>query len=454
MNAKQEKIFLTSLGCPKNLVDSENMLGLLKKAGFDFAATPAEADVAVINTCGFLQSAVEEAIDTILETVELKKQGMLKRVIVAGCMVQRYGYKLKREVPEVDAWLGTGGVEKIVDGVTDGSFGASGQVYVVRPDRMADHAVPRIQTTPFYTTFLKIAEGCSHHCSYCMIPRLRGPYRSRALDSLLYEAEEMAASGVKEINLVAQDTTFFGTDRKSETTLESLLENLAAIEGLEWIRLLYCHPDRISDRLLALLDSEEKICPYIDLPLQHVNPEILKAMGRPIHGETPAALIRRIRSGNRDIYLRTTMMVGFPGETEPIFEELSAFIEETRFHHLGVFPFSPEKGTAAYRLQPRVAPDVAKQRASLLMERQRTISRALNRKLVGKLLPVLVEGAYEETPLLLSGRTAWMAPDVDERVLINEGVGVLGEIMCVRITEAHTYDLVGNITENSGTEFF
>ncbi len=454
MNAKQEKVFLTSLGCPKNLVDSENMLGLLKQAGFDFAATPAEAGVAVINTCGFLQSAVEEAIDTILETVELKKQGMLKRVIVTGCMVQRYGYKLKREVPEVDAWLGTGGVEKIVDGMRDDSFGASGQVYLVRPDRMADHTVPRIQTTPFYTTYLKIAEGCSHHCSYCMIPRLRGPYRSRALDSLLYEAEEMAASGVKEINLVAQDTTFFGTDCKSETTLESLLEHLAAIEGLEWIRLLYCHPDRISDRLLALLDSEEKICPYIDLPLQHVNPEILEAMGRSIQGETPAALIKRIRSGNRNIYLRTTMMVGFPGETEKIVEELSAFIEETRFHHLGVFAFSPEKGTAAYRLQPRVAPDIAKQRVSLLMERQRSVSRTLNRELVGRLVPVLVEGAYEETPLLLSGRTAWMAPDVDGRVLINEGTGVPGGIMPVRITEAHTYDLIGSIAGIPGTEFF
>ena len=454
MKGKREKIFLASLGCPKNLVDSENMLGLLNQAGFDFATTPAGADVAVINTCGFLQSAVEEAIDTILEMVELKKQGVLERVIVTGCMVQRYGYKLKKEIPEVDAWLGTGGVEKIVDGVTDGSFGTAGQVYLIRPGRMADHAVPRIQTTPFYTTYLKIAEGCSHHCSYCMIPRLRGPYRSRTLDSLLCEAEEMAASGVKEINLVAQDTTFFGTDRKSGITLEGLLEHLAAIEGLEWIRLLYCHPDRVSDRLLALVDSEEKICPYMDLPLQHVNPDILEAMGRPIHGETPAALIKRIRSGSRGIYLRTTMMVGFPGETDTAFKELSAFIEETRFHHLGVFAFSPEKGTAAYRLQPRVAPAVAKQRVSLLMKRQKAVSRALNQELVGRLLPVLVEGAHEETPLLLSGRTEGMAPDVDGRVLINEGIGVPGQIMSVRITEAHTYDLVGNIAENSGTEFF
>jgi ribosomal protein S12 methylthiotransferase len=264
----------------------------------------------------------------------------------------------------------------------------------------------------------------------------------------------MIAAGVREINLVAQDTTFYGNDCGEECSLEDLLQNLVAIEGLQWVRLLYCHPDRISDRLLALLDSEKKICPYIDVPFQHVNREILKAMGRPLHGETPLAVVRRIRSGNRHIFLRTTLMVGFPGETESMFQELSAFIEEARFHHLGVFAFSPEKGTAAYRLKPKVAPEVAEQRMSVLLERQAAVSLELNRELVGRVVPVLVEGAYEETPLLLSGRTAGMALDVDGRVLINKGTGFPGQIMPVRITEAHTYDVVGEIVEDRSPEFF
>jgi len=454
MNPKHQKIFLISLGCSKNLVDSENMLGLLQRAGFEFASEAAGADVAVINTCGFLQSAVEEAIDRILEMVQLKKNGMLKRVVVTGCMVQRYGYKLRKEIPEVDAWMGTAAIARIVQSVAGSSCSGAGQFHLSRPDYLADHTVPKVQTTPFYTSYLKIAEGCSHRCSYCMIPRLRGPYRSRAIDSLLNEAEDMVAGGVREINLVAQDTTFFGKDSEGEIALEELLQNLVTIEGLEWIRLLYCHPDRISDRLLALLESEEKMCPYLDIPFQHVNPKILEAMGRPIHEETPLDLVRRIRTANREIYLRTTAMVGFPGETKEMFEELCTFIEEARFHHLGVFVFSPEKGTTAYGLEPKVAPDIAEERRSILLERQAAVSRYLNKELVGQVFPVLIEGEFEETPLLLSGRTAWMAPDVDGRVLINKGTGIPGKITPVHISEAHTYDLVGEIVKYPGPEFF
>lgn len=454
MDTKPEKIFLVSLGCAKNLVDSENMLGLLRQAGFEFATSAASADVAVVNTCGFLQSAVEEAVDAILEMVELKRKGGLKRVVVTGCMVQRYGYKLRKELPEVDTWLGTAGVERIVPGVASGPGADSGRCFVSRPDYLADHTVPRMRTTPFYLSYLKIAEGCSHHCSYCMIPRLRGPYRSRTLDSLLHEAEEMVASGVREINLVAQDTTFYGNDCGGKCSLEDLLQNLVAIEGLHWVRLLYCHPDRISDRLLALLDSEEKICPYLDLPFQHVNPEILEAMKRPIYEESPHELVQRIRALNRKIYLRTTLMVGFPGETEAMFQELCSFLEEARFHHLGVFAFSPEKGTGAYRLEPRVDPEVAEKRRSILLKHQAAVSLELNREFVEKTVTVLIEGECEETPLLLSGRTGAMAPDVDGRVLINRGKGVRGEIMPVRITEAHTYDLVGEIVADPDTEFF
>ncbi|RLF61363.1 MAG: 30S ribosomal protein S12 methylthiotransferase RimO [Thermoplasmata archaeon] len=454
MNPKHEKIFLVSLGCAKNLVDSENMLGLLGQAGFWFAAEPAGADVAVINTCGFLQSAVEEAIDTILEVVDLKRKGNLKRVVVSGCMVQRYGHKLRKEIPEVDAWLGTAAIPKIVEAVESAARSGAGQFYLSRPNYLADHTVPRVRTTPFYTSYLKIAEGCSHHCSYCMIPRLRGPYRSRPMDSLLCEAEEMVAAGVREINLVAQDTTFYGNDSGGECSLEDLLQKLATVEGLQWIRLLYCHPDRISDRLLTLLESEEKICPYLDVPFQHVNPEILRVMKRPVQKESPHELIRRIQSMNRKIYLRTTVMVGFPGETRTMFQELFEFIEEMRFYHLGVFAFSPEKGTAAYRLESRVDPRVAAERRALLLERQAIVSLEMNDNLVNTVLPVLVEGEYEETPLLLSGRTAAMAPDVDGRVLINRGRGIPGEIMPVRITEAHPYDLIGEIVDGPDTELF
>lgn len=445
MSPKKGRLFLISLGCAKNLVDSENMLGLLGRAGFDFARHIEEADVAVINTCGFIQSAVEEAIDAILDTAKLKKRGLLKRLVVTGCLVQRYGYKLGKEIPEVDAWLGTGEVERIVEVMEEGASDAPRPFFMGRPSCLADHRVPRFRTTPFYTAFLKIAEGCSHHCSYCTIPRLRGPFRSRKPDSLIREAEEMIADGVKEINLVAQDTTLYGRDLKRKSSLEELLEHLAALPDVRWIRLLYCHPNRISDRLLGLMEAEEKICPYLDLPLQHANPQILKAMGRPLGGETPLELVERIRSGSRKIFLRTTLMVGFPGETEAMFEELYGFVSEAVFDHLGVFVFSPERGTGAYRLKPRVSREVAETRRNLIMQRQADISKIINEKLLGRVFPVLIEGESEETPLLLTGRMEGMAPEVDGRVLINSGNAAVGEIMSVRITNAFAYDVVGEI---------
>jgi ribosomal protein S12 methylthiotransferase len=445
MQSEQEKVFLISLGCAKNLVDSEHMLGSLESAGYGLARDPEEADVALINTCGFIQSAVEEAVETILETAKLKTKGSLKRLVVAGCLVQRYGYKLEKEIPEVDAWLGTGEIGRIVEILEQGIPAASPRFHLSRPTYLADHAAARVRTTPFYTAYLKIAEGCSHACSYCIIPHLRGPFRSRTPDSVIREAEEMVAGGVKEINLVAQDTTYYGEDLEPKGTLEGLLEQLARIEGLQWIRLMYCHPDRISDRLLALMGSEEKICPYLDLPLQHANPGILAAMGRRSEGLSPLELVKRIRSGNRRIHLRTTLMVGFPGESEEIFQKLLAFVEEARFEHLGVFVFSPERGSPAYRLKPRVKQGVAKERMSRIMACQARISEILNQGLVDRTLPVLIEGESHETSLLLSGRTASMAPDVDGRVLITKGTGQAGVIMPVRITEGYAYDLVGEL---------
>jgi len=446
MKSRPEKVLLISLGCAKNLVDSEHMLGLLSRAGYGLARDPEEADLALINTCGFLQSAVEEAVDTILETARLKEKGSLKRLVVAGCLVQRYGYKLEKEIPEVDAWLGTGEIGRVIEILEKGTADETPCSHLSRPDYLADDTVPRFRTTPFYTAYLKVAEGCSHSCSYCIIPHLRGPFRSRTPDSVIREAEKMVAGGVKEISLVAQDTTYYGEDLEPKGTLEGLLEQLTGIEGLQWIRLMYCHPDRVSNRLLALMDSEEKICPYLDIPLQHVNPGILEAMGRGSGGRpSPLELVRRVRSGNRRIHLRTTFMVGFPGESEEIFQELLAFVEETRFEHLGAFVFSPERGSPAYRLKPRVQKEVAKERMSRIMTCQAGISESLNRGLVNQTLPVLIEGESDETSLLLSGRTASMAPDVDGRVLINKGSSRVGEIMPVRITEAYAYDLVGEI---------
>jgi len=424
------------------------MLGLLESRRFEFVTTINEAEIVVINTCSFIQAAVEETIDTILAIAELKKQGKLAKLVVAGCFVQRYGYKLRKEMPEVDGWLGTGEIYRIAEVIMNDNPNGPAPFLLSRPTYLADHTVPRVQTTPFYSAFLRIAEGCSHRCSYCIIPGLRGPLRSRGLESLIIETEEMVGRGVKEINLVAQDTTMYGRDLEGEIRLEDLVEKLLAIKGIQWIRLLYCHPDRISDRLLELINSEEAICPYLDLPHQHVNEKILKAMGRDSASQTPLEVIERIRVVKRKISLRTTLMVGFPGETDEIFQELFDFVKAVRFDHLGVFVFSPEQGTAAARLKPIVEREVAEQRRSEIMGLQSDISKALNHRMVGHIFPVLIEGPSAETDLLLKGRTAAMAPDVDAQVLINKGDGMIGEIMPVLISEAHSYDIVGEIVKN------
>ncbi|MDY6880419.1 MAG: 30S ribosomal protein S12 methylthiotransferase RimO [Thermodesulfobacteriota bacterium] len=440
-----DSVFLISLGCAKNLVDSEHMLGMLKACGLDLAVDIEDATIVVINTCGFIESAVQEAVDTILEAADLKKQGRIKRLVVAGCLVQRYGYKLRRGIPEVDGWLGTGEIDQVTRAVLKSDSDDTSPFFIGRPTRFPDHTSSRIQTTPFYTAYLRIAEGCSHRCSYCIIPHLRGTFRSRSADSLVVEARQMAERGVKEINIIAQDTTFFGRDLLEDVSIEDLLERLVRIKGIQWIRLLYCHPDGITDRLLKLIAEEEVICPYLDIPYQHVNKNILKAMGRDISRETPEASIERIRRVVPHIILRSTLMVGFPGEREAEFEELCDFVKEVRFDHLGVFVFSKEKGTPAARLRATVSQKEAEKRLDTVMALQADISKRLNQRMVGRIVPVMIEGPSPETDLLLKGRTATMAPDVDTQVLINKGEGVIGEIMPVLITEAHAYDLIGEI---------
>ena len=440
------KVCLISLGCAKNRVDSEHILGLIDEAEFPIVSAIEAADIAVLNTCGFVQAAVEESIDEILQLCARKHSGKLKRVVVVGCMVQRYGYKLRREIPEVDAWLGTGAVGQIGD-LLSGSAEQAAPFHITRPTALADHRTPRLHTTPSYSAYLKIAEGCDHKCAYCMIPRLRGPYRSRAPESIVTEAERMVDRGVKEINLIAQDTTMYGRDLEGSSSLEAILKSLLCLRGLRWIRILYAHPMNISDSLLDLMEQEEAICPYLDIPFQHVNERLLRRMGRAVGGESPQELLERIRSRHRSLSIRTTFMVGFPGETETAFNELLEFVRWAALDHLGVFVFSSEKGTPAARLGGEVRAEVARQRQGAIMALQAELSKTKNRRVIGQVVPVLIEGPSAETDLLLAGRTARMAPDVDARVLINKGEAQVGEIVAVRINEAYEYDLVGEIVE-------
>ncbi|MGD2126160.1 MAG: 30S ribosomal protein S12 methylthiotransferase RimO [Desulfobacteraceae bacterium] len=444
MMASKQNVYLISLGCAKNLVDSENALGVLAVNGFPIVSSLEEAEIAIINTCAFIQSAVEETIDTVLEVAARKRSGKLKKLFVMGCFVQRYGYELLKEMPEVDGWLGTGEICRIAD-ILDSAFHEVPPFLIAKPGYLADHRTPRVQTTPFYSGYLKIAEGCSHRCTYCTISRLRGDYRSRDLESILLEAEGMVERGVKEINLIAQDSTMYGNDLAEDVGLEDLLERLLEIRGISWIRVLYSHPYGISDRLLELVDGQNAICSYLDIPLQHVNLEILEAMGRAPKEETPWQLIERIRSKTGDLSLRTTMMVGFPGETDKSFRELCDFVTAASFDHLGVFVFSPERGTSAARFENRVERKVAEERLDSIMRLQAEISERKRQKMVGQIVPVLVEGQSPETDLLLTGRTAGMAPDVDGRVLINKGQAMLGDIVPVMIRQAYAYDVIGEI---------
>jgi ribosomal protein S12 methylthiotransferase len=445
MTELKKKIFLLSLGCAKNLVDSENILGLLSSMNYPIVNEISDSDIVIVNTCGFLQSAVEEAIDVILDVIKKKKSGEIEKVIVTGCFVQRYGYKLKREMPEVDGWLGTGELKKIVD-LVEAKEKNEVPFHIGRPLFLADHEFPRIQTTPFYSAYLKIAEGCYHRCSYCAIPSIRGPLRSRSVKSIVTEAKTMRDRGVREINLIAQDTTIYGADLNNGVSIEQLLEELLMIEDIEWIRILYSHPYEITDSLLKLMNSEATIAPYLDIPFQHVNKKILKAMGREIKGETPTELIRRVRSYDRNLSIRTTMMVGFPGETDETFEEMFNFVKDMEFDHLGTFIYSPENGTPAARMKGIPDKKISEKRRDSVMKLQADISLKKNREMINQVVPVLVEGVSSETDLLLCGRTIRMAPDVDSQVLINKGNGVPGTIQNVLITEAHPYDLVGEIT--------
>ncbi len=439
-----KKVYFVSLGCAKNQVDSEVMLGLLGRAGCRFADSPEVAEVIVVNTCAFIQEAKEEAIETILELAAQKEGGVCERLVVAGCLVQRYGEEIADLLPEVDTFVGTGDFHRL-DEILESPASGTKILYDGDPRFLYDHTTPRLRSAPAATAYIKLADGCANRCAYCVVPMVRGDLRSRDPGSVVAEASGLAREGVREINLVAQDLTDYGRDRDEAGALERLLRKLVDIDGIEWIRLLYCYPGKISEELTAIMRSEEKICRYLDLPVQHIEDRILGEMGRSGGSRAIRESLDRLRKGVPGIAVRTSLIVGFPGETEAEFRSLLAFVKEATFEHLGVFCYSPEEGTRAAGRTDQVPEPLKEERRGIIMEAQASISLSHHSSLVGHEVPVLVEGPAEETEHLLRGRTGQMAPEVDGSVYINRGAPRVGEISPVWITEAHPYDLVGHV---------
>lgn len=443
------KIGVISLGCPKNLVDSEVMAGLLQKEGHVLTTDRSEAEIIVVNTCSFIRDSKQESIDTILEAAGFKRSGALKRLIVTGCLAERYPGEIKSELPEVDAILGTNQVLDITRAAAGeavsppATFGRSdADLYLY------DENTPRTIATPAYTAYIKIAEGCDHTCAFCIIPAIRGPFRSRTIPSLVQEARNLAASGVKEITLVSQDTTSYGVDLGIQDGLAHLLEALDGVPGFQWIRFLYVYPNMVSERLTKIVSASGRICKYIDMPLQHVSAHILRAMRRGGNRTSLSRMIDRIRRAIPGVTLRTTMIVGYPGETDRDFEELKTFCRDMEFDRLGVFCYSDEEGTAAFNSRRKVPATTAENRRRELMRQQAAISRRKNRQLVGKEMAILVEGPSDQSELLLQGRLESQAPEIDGVCLINDsevGPPAPGEFRTVRITRALEHDLLGTI---------
>ncbi len=446
MMAPAMKTFhLVSLGCPKNLVDSELVYGLLAMQGWQGCDLPDEAEILIINTCGFIQSAVEESIDEILGLAAWKQTDPDKKLVVIGCLVQRYRERLEEELPEVDLFVGTEGIIHLPELLGRLHRGDTAERLVV-PDRfLMTAALPRRLSTPFFRAWLKITEGCDNHCSYCLIPSIRGPLRSREIDDLVVETERLEQSGVREITLVAQDLTAYGEDRGGRGQLVCLLEALLSRTSVTWLRLMYLYPSGITDELLHLAAAEPRIVPYFDIPLQHVSDRVLEAMNRRYTRAHIEHLLERIRTIVPGAALRTTFLVGFPGETADDVQQLLEFLSIARFDHLGVFPYANEEGCPAERLADHVDETEKQQRLDAVLAAQADISASAQQRFVGTVETVLVEGVSRESELLLEGRTRYQAPDIDGCVLINEGETSPGEFVEVEITEAHVYDLVGRI---------
>ena len=476
-----QKVGFVSLGCPKNLVDSEVMMGLLARAGAELSPRAEDADVIVVNTCSFIESAQEESVNTILEMAEHKIAGRAKKLVVAGCLVERFRDEIRKRIPEVDAVVGTGELQNILTATgvapaippndspfvvlnsrpegdrraAQGRFSRGQWDGAINdlPNYLYDDETPRILATPRHSAYIKIAEGCDHPCSFCIIPQLRGKFRSRRFESVIAEAERLARGGVREITLIGQDTTCYGEDFGLKDGLALLLERLAKIDDLRWIRFLYAYPNKITGRLLKTIGEHEKICSYMDVPLQHASAMVLKRMKRGGGADVFYRSIEKMRRAIPDLTLRTSFVVGFPGETEKEFAELCQFVREVRFDWMGTFSYSDQEGASAFGLEKKISPAEIERRRKHLMGIQRQISKKKKKALVGRRFDLLLEGTSGETDLLLEGRTVMHAPEIDGKVFVNDFPTELtpqpGEFYRCEITEAHDYDLVARILEPS-----
>lgn len=447
-----KKVGFVSLGCPKNLVDSEVMMGKLAGAGYEITSNADEADTVVVNTCGFIESAKQESVDAILEATRLKSEGSAKRVVVAGCLVERYRDDLMKELPEVDAFIGTSQINEILKAADD-RFDAKELTLTPIGNKTAtylyDFDTPRFRATESHTAFIKIAEGCDRPCAFCSIPSMRGSFRSRRFGSIVEEARNLAKDGVKEIVLIAQDSSRYGEDLGEVDALAALIRALGEIEEIKWVRVMYAYPTHISDAFLAAIAETSKAVKYLDMPLQHASRNVLKLMKRGGNRESLERLIARVREKVPGIAIRTTFITGFPGETEEDFEELIKFVQNCRFDNLGVFTYSDEEGTPAFDLPNKVDPKIAKQRRNRLMKEQAKISKQINKAKIGSTYKILFEGLSQESDLLFQGRLEGQTQEIDGYILINDMPEDLdpqiGAVYDVRITEAHEYDLVGKI---------
>lgn len=442
------KFALISLGCSKNLVDSENFIGILvNKKGFEVTSELNEADMIIINTCGFIGDAKKESIETILEVSELKETGNLKKIIVTGCLAQRYAEEILKELPEVDAVIGTGEIDKI-EKVVDEILNDKHPVETSSMDFLANANTDRILTTASHTAYLKISEGCDRRCTYCIIPQLRGRLRSRTIEDILVEANNLVKSGVRELNLLAQETTEYGIDLYKEKSLAKLMKELVKIEDLKWLRTYYMYPDSVTDELIQVMKTEDKICKYFDIPIQHVSDSILQNMGRAKTGAHLKDILYRIRKEIPNATFRTSVIVGFPGETQENFEELRDFLEEFQFDYVGVFKYSREEDTKAYDMDNQVPEEIKEERWVELTNLQSKIAENKNRAMLGQTVEVMIDGVSTESEYLLEGRTKGQALEIDGKVLTNDGTAKPGEIVKVKLEQNFDYDFIGPIVEN------
>lgn len=437
-----QKVHLVSLGCSRNRVDSEVMVGTLLRDGWSSVDSPEEADAVVVNTCGFIASAKEESVDTILAMAELKKTNPQMKLIVAGCLTQRYKSQLVKGLPEVDLFIGTDEFSRI--GELLANRPAQGSIFAKRTNYLYNEDMPRVNTLAAHSAYVKVAEGCQHNCAFCIIPAIRGRLRSRPVHSVVKEVLNLVDSGVQEINLIAQDLAAYGRDLK-ETDLLELLKALVKIEGLKWIRLLYVYPENISDEFLEFFAAQEKIVKYLDIPVQHGSNAVLKRMNRDVTREEIISTVKKLRSKVPSVAIRTSVMVGFPGETEAEFKDLKALVEELEFEHLGCFTYSQEEGTVAGRMPDQIDDAVKERRQDEIMSLQKEISRRKLQRFVGQRIPVLVSGPSEESELVWQGRMSVQAPEVDGLVYLNDGPVRAGQIQEVEITDSYDYDLVGRV---------